>query len=130
MQAAEEVGACIFVHPWDMQRDGRMSKFWLPWLVGMPSETAVAICSMAFGGVFERFPKLRVCFAHGGQFYDLYGAILIIGLQEELFLIWLVEWNMAIMCDLICVQLKTHLIPGELVLPYKESFNLGELFTG
>jgi len=67
LQAAEEIGACVFVHPWDMQRDGRMSKFWLPWLVGMPSETAVAICSMAFGGVFERFPKLRVCFAHGGQ---------------------------------------------------------------
>ena len=70
-QAAEEVGACIFVHPWDMQRDGRMSKFWLPWLVGMPSETAVAICSMEFGGVFERFPKLRVCFAHGGQLHGI-----------------------------------------------------------
>lgn len=65
-QAAEELGACIFVHPWDMEQGGRMSKFWLPWLVGMPSETAVAICSMLFGGVLERFPKLRVCFAHGG----------------------------------------------------------------
>lgn len=43
-----------------------MSKFWLPWLVGMPSETAVAMCSMMFGGVLERYPKLRVCFAHGG----------------------------------------------------------------
>lgn len=64
--AAEELGACIFVHPWDMEQGGRMSKFWLPWLVGMPSETAVAICSMLFGGVLERFPKLRVCFAHGG----------------------------------------------------------------
>ena len=26
----------------------------------------VAICSMIFGGVFEKFPKLRVAFAHGG----------------------------------------------------------------
>lgn len=33
----------------------------------MPSETTVAICSMIFGGVLERFPKLRVCFAHGGK---------------------------------------------------------------
>lgn len=32
----------------------------------MPGESAVAICSMIFGGVFERHPKLRVCFAHGG----------------------------------------------------------------
>ena len=26
----------------------------------------MAICSMIFGGVLERFPKLKVCFAHGG----------------------------------------------------------------
>jgi aminocarboxymuconate-semialdehyde decarboxylase len=32
----------------------------------MPAESSLAICSMMFGGVFERFPKLRVGFAHGG----------------------------------------------------------------
>ena len=32
----------------------------------MPAETSLAICSMIFGGVFERLPKLRVAFAHGG----------------------------------------------------------------
>uniref|UniRef100_A0A670IEF0 2-amino-3-carboxymuconate-6-semialdehyde decarboxylase n=1 Tax=Podarcis muralis TaxID=64176 RepID=A0A670IEF0_PODMU len=64
--AAEQLNCCLFVHPWDMQTDGRMSKYWLPWLVGMPSETTIAICSMIMGGVFELFPKLRVCFAHGG----------------------------------------------------------------
>ena len=65
-QAAEEWGAAIFVHPWDMVGKERMPKYWLPWLVGMPAETALAICSMIFGGVFERFPRLRVAFAHGG----------------------------------------------------------------
>ena len=35
-------------------------------LVGMPYETTLAMCSMMFGGVFDRFPELRVCFAHGG----------------------------------------------------------------
>jgi aminocarboxymuconate-semialdehyde decarboxylase len=44
----------------------RMTQYWLPWLVGMPAETALAICSMIFGGVFERLPELRVAFAHGG----------------------------------------------------------------
>lgn len=34
MQAAEELGCSIFVHPWDMPTDGRMAKYWLPWLVG------------------------------------------------------------------------------------------------
>jgi aminocarboxymuconate-semialdehyde decarboxylase len=64
--AAEQLGAAIFVHPWDMVGKKRMPKYWLPWLVGMPAETSLAICSMIFGGVFERFPKLRVAFAHGG----------------------------------------------------------------
>ena len=64
--AAEQLGAAIFVHPWDMLGKERMPKYWLPWLVGMPAETSLAICSMIFGGVFERFPKLRVAFAHGG----------------------------------------------------------------
>jgi aminocarboxymuconate-semialdehyde decarboxylase len=65
-QAAEEWGAAIFVHPWDMVGKERMPKYWLPWLVGMPAETSLAICSMMFGGVFDRFPRLRVAFAHGG----------------------------------------------------------------
>jgi aminocarboxymuconate-semialdehyde decarboxylase len=65
-KTAQDLGAAIFVHPWDMMGKDRMSKYWLPWLVGMPAETSLAICSMIFGGVFERFPKLRVAFAHGG----------------------------------------------------------------
>ncbi|XP_069111330.1 2-amino-3-carboxymuconate-6-semialdehyde decarboxylase-like isoform X2 [Argopecten irradians] len=64
--AAEEHDVAIFVHPWDMEMSGRMSKYWLPWLVGMPAETATAICCMLMGGVLEQFPKLKVCFAHGG----------------------------------------------------------------
>ncbi len=65
-EAAQELGAAIFVHPWDMVGKEKMQKYWLPWLVGMPAETSLAICSMIFGGVFERLPKLKVAFAHGG----------------------------------------------------------------
>jgi len=65
-EAAEKLGAAIFVHPWDMVGKAKMEKYWLPWLVGMPAESSLAICSMIFGGVFERLPKLRVAFAHGG----------------------------------------------------------------
>ena len=60
-----------------------MSKYWLPWLVGMPAETATAVCCLLMGGVLHRFPRLKViagrqqvtlfmavktqvCFAHGG----------------------------------------------------------------
>lgn len=68
-EAASDLGMSIFVHPWEMMGEDKMRKYWLPWLVGMPAETSRAICSMIFGGVFERLPKLRVAFAHGGGSY-------------------------------------------------------------
>jgi aminocarboxymuconate-semialdehyde decarboxylase len=66
LEAAERLGAAVFVHPWDMMAKERMGKYWLGWLVGMPAETALAICSVIFGGVLERLPSLRIAFAHGG----------------------------------------------------------------
>ncbi|MBS0659270.1 MAG: amidohydrolase [Verrucomicrobia bacterium] len=79
LTAAEALGACIFVHPWDMIQAStharaaassatvqRMGRYWMPWLVGMPAETCIAIASVLFGGVLDRLPRLRLCFAHGG----------------------------------------------------------------
>jgi aminocarboxymuconate-semialdehyde decarboxylase len=65
-EACEKLDMCVFVHPWDMMGQKHMQRYWLPWLVGMPAESSLAICSMIFGGVFEKLPKLRVAFAHGG----------------------------------------------------------------
>jgi aminocarboxymuconate-semialdehyde decarboxylase len=66
LEAASNLGAPVFVHPWDMMGMDRMPKYWLPWLVGMPAETSLAISSAIFGGIFDRLPKLRMAFAHGG----------------------------------------------------------------
>lgn len=65
-EAAEKLGCALFIHPWEMMGEKDMHKYWLPWLVGMPAETTRAICSLIFGGVLEKFPKLRIAFAHGG----------------------------------------------------------------
>lgn len=74
--ACAQLGLCILVHPWDMMGQDDMKKYWLPWLVGMPAETARAICSLIFSGVFERFPSLRFSFAHaGGSFIPTIGRI-------------------------------------------------------
>lgn len=70
-EAAQELDAAVFIHPWDMMGKEKMPKYWLPWLVGMPAETSLAICSMIFGGVFERLKKLKVCFAHGGGSFPI-----------------------------------------------------------
>ncbi|MFT4938147.1 MAG: aminocarboxymuconate-semialdehyde decarboxylase [Paraglaciecola sp.] len=65
-EAAQDLGASVFVHPWEMMAKEKMPKYWLPWLVGMPAESSLAICSMIFGGVLQRLPNLKVAFAHGG----------------------------------------------------------------
>ena len=64
--ACESLNAAILIHPWQMMGQEHMGKYWLPWLVGMPAEISRAICSMIFRGVFEKYKKLKVCFAHGG----------------------------------------------------------------
>jgi len=92
--AAEQLDAAIFIHPWDMLGKERMPKYWLPWLVGMPAETSLAICSMIFGGVFERFPRLRVAFAHGGGAFP--------------FTIGRVEHAFQVRPDLVATESKTN----------------------
>lgn len=75
-EAFQELEMALFVHPWNMMGFHSMEKYWLPWLVGMPAETSRAICSMIFGGVFERLPKLRCNFAHaGGSFLPTIGRV-------------------------------------------------------
>lgn len=75
-EACQNLDMAILVHPWNMMGQKNMQRYWLPWLVGMPAETSRAICSMIFGGIFERLPKLRVNFAHaGGSFLPTIGRI-------------------------------------------------------
>jgi aminocarboxymuconate-semialdehyde decarboxylase len=74
--AAADLGAAVFVHPWDMLAPERTARYWMPWLVGMPTESTIAICSVIFGGVLERLPSLRLAFAHaGGSFAGTFGRI-------------------------------------------------------
>ncbi|SVD39288.1 uncharacterized protein METZ01_LOCUS392142, partial [marine metagenome] len=63
---AENLNCSIFIHPWEMMGQANMQKYWLPWLVGMPAETSRAICSIIFGGILEKYPNLKIAFAHGG----------------------------------------------------------------
>jgi aminocarboxymuconate-semialdehyde decarboxylase len=63
-EACEKLDLAVLIHPWQMMGENDMRKYWLPWLVGMPAETSRAACSLIFGGIFEKLPNLRVCFAH------------------------------------------------------------------
>jgi aminocarboxymuconate-semialdehyde decarboxylase len=67
-EAAADLGVMIFVHPAADRFPQRGYPHYLQNLIGHPVETAVTMATLIFGGVFERLPGLRVCFAHGGGY--------------------------------------------------------------
>jgi aminocarboxymuconate-semialdehyde decarboxylase len=66
-EACAELDAAVFVHPAvPLVGQERLTKYYFPLIVGNPLETALAASKLIYGGVLERLPGLRVCFAHGG----------------------------------------------------------------
>jgi aminocarboxymuconate-semialdehyde decarboxylase len=66
---AERLGAPIFVHPINNAGADRMGRYYLGNIVGNPAETTIAIGSVVFGGVLDRYPRLVFCWSHGGGFW-------------------------------------------------------------
>jgi len=77
-QAINELNVPLFVHPYIPAGAERMQDYYLHNLVGMVSETGLAIASTIFGGILERLPNLRLCFAHAGGVFPY-----IIGRQDQ-----------------------------------------------
>lgn len=73
LEAAESLGALVFIHPAAVRASALLSRYHLRNLVGNPLETTVAVASLVFGGVLDRHPELAVCLAHGGG-YVCWGA--------------------------------------------------------
>ena len=61
----EELGVMIFMHPFGTSLVGRMSDHYFPNTIGHPLESALAVGQLVFDGYLEKFPKLKVCIAHG-----------------------------------------------------------------
>jgi aminocarboxymuconate-semialdehyde decarboxylase len=71
-EACQDLDMPIFVHPMQPLVGGdRLSSYYLPNITGNPLETGLAMTKLIVGGVLERLPKLRVCFAHGGGAFPL-----------------------------------------------------------
>lgn len=64
--AAHEKNVPLFVHPWNTVGKERMTQYNFMYMVGMPSETALAAGSIIMSGMLEELPNLKICFAHGG----------------------------------------------------------------
>ena len=56
----------IFIHPTNPVESKRLTKYYLSNLIGFPMDTTIAASQLIFGGVFEQFPKLKICLAHAG----------------------------------------------------------------
>ena len=65
---AEQLGVVIFLHPMGFTHADRMTDYYLNNLIGNPLESTLAVSHMIFGGVLDRFPKLKVCVPHGGGY--------------------------------------------------------------
>lgn len=71
-QAAEELGAAIFVHALHPAGTERLvGPPNMPALALFPCETSTAIVSLIMAGVIARHPKLRIAFSHGGGVFGL-----------------------------------------------------------
>jgi aminocarboxymuconate-semialdehyde decarboxylase len=64
-----ELDVPVFVHPYIPAGEERMQDYYLHNLIGMVAETGLAIASVIFGGIPERLPNLKLCFAHAGGVY-------------------------------------------------------------
>lgn len=69
---AEKEGALIMLHPQGFTEPERLEPYFMTNSVGQPLETTLALAQMIFGGVFERFPQLKLCAAHGGGYFPFY----------------------------------------------------------
>lgn len=67
-ERAEQLGAFILIHPYQVAAADRLRDYTFINSLGNPIDNTIAGASMAFGGVLERLPNLKVAIVHGGGF--------------------------------------------------------------
>ena len=71
-EAAASLGAVVFIHPWGCSLGPRLGANFLGNTFGQPTETALALSHLIFGGTLDRYPDLKLLAAHGGGFLPTY----------------------------------------------------------
>ena len=70
----EELGVLVFIHPQSTPdlKPRLKGNGWLENTIGNPLDTTIALSHLIFEGTLDRFPKLKICSAHGGGFLPSY----------------------------------------------------------
>ncbi len=69
MATAEALDMPVFVHPTNvLGSEDRLKDFYLRNFIGNPLDTTIAVACLIFGGVMDRFPKLKFYLSHVGGF--------------------------------------------------------------
>jgi aminocarboxymuconate-semialdehyde decarboxylase len=65
-EAADELGAVLYIHPTHPVGVEAMTDYWLMPLVGFLADTTLAAAKIVFSGVVERFPRIQWALCHMG----------------------------------------------------------------
>jgi aminocarboxymuconate-semialdehyde decarboxylase len=68
-EKVQELDIPIIVHPTNVAGTDRMQRYYLSNIIGNPLDTTIAIGSVIFGGILEKYERLKFCWAHGGGFF-------------------------------------------------------------
>ena len=71
---AEELGIVVFMHPSGYTNGERLAEHYFINVIGNPLASTVAVSHLIFGGVLDRYPKLKLVVAHGGGFLPAYSG--------------------------------------------------------
>ena len=72
-EKAEALGVTLFIHPQSTPELARRFKGngWMSNVIGNPLDTTIALQHFIYEGVLDKFPKLKICAAHGGGYLGM-----------------------------------------------------------
>jgi aminocarboxymuconate-semialdehyde decarboxylase len=76
---AEQLGVLVFIHPQPsgvvtLIKDRLKGNGYLDNVIGNPLETTIALSHLIFEGTLDKFPRLKICAAHGGGYLPSYAG--------------------------------------------------------
>lgn len=72
--AAAAAGYPVYIHPHGFTSTERMQEYFLWNSIAQPLEEAMAMSSIIYSGLLDKYPKLKIVMAHGGGFLPYYAG--------------------------------------------------------